>query len=322
MFGGFNFFSYICKKDKLNKNMITSRFDKPLDYKEVTETIVNVLSDYLVKSKIKAMIIGLSGGLDSSVSSALCRLVSDKTHIPLYGVSLPCSTNKADEVSGAELCGKEFCNVFVENGIQDMFTVIERGCDGISMLASTPISQGNIKARLRMIILYDMASKMNGIVIDNDMLTEHMLGFYTINGDQFDISPLASLWKTEVYELAKYLKDNLFKNSKALDAAIKIIPTDGNGVSSSDLEQIMPNHTYYDVDRILMRWVGLDDRIKKSYLEDDFENVKGTVFEPLISEYGKDNVKRVIMRNVNTEYKRYPHPIPIDIFSKCIIKKA
>ena len=300
--------------------MITSRFGESLNYKEVTETIVNVLSDYLVKSKIKTMIIGLSGGLDSTTSAAICRLVSDKTKIPLYGISLPCSSNKADEVNGASLAGEEFCSVFVEKNIQDMFSCIENGCDETSMLPSTPISQGNIKARLRMILLYDMASKMNGIVIDNDMLTEHMLGFWTINGDVFDISPLANLWKTEVYELAKYMQDNIFKNSKALDSAINIVPTDGNGVSNSDLDQIMPGYTYYDVDKILMPWVGLDNRIKADFIENDFNNFKGTVFEKIINEYGKDNVKRVIMRCVNSEFKRYPHPIPIDIFRKEIVK--
>lgn len=300
--------------------MITSRFDEPLSYKETTETIVNVLSDYLVKSKIKTMIIGLSGGLDSTTSAAICRLVSDKTKIPLYGVSLPCSSNKADEVNGASLAGNEFCNTFIEKNIQEMFSCLEKGCDEASTLPSTAISQGNIKARLRMILLYDMASKMNGIVIDNDMLTEHYLGFMTINGDVFDISPLANLWKTEVYELAKYLRDNVFKDSKALEAAINIVPTDGNGVSNSDLDQIMPGYTYYDVDKILMPWVGLDNRVKEKFIINDFNNVKGSVFEKIIGEYGKDNVKRVIMRCVNSEFKRYPHPIAIDIYRKEIVK--
>lgn len=301
--------------------MITYR-DKTnsLDYKNVLETIVNVLSNYIVDSRLKSMIIGLSGGIDSTVSSAICSLVSKKIDVPLYGVSLPCSSNKDDEINGAMLAGQEFCNVFIEENIQNMFKHLEEGCYEASKLPSTSISQGNIKARLRMILLYDMASKMNGIVIDNDMLTEHYLGFMTVNGDVFDISPLANLWKTEVYELAKYMLENVFKGSKALEAAINIIPTDGNGVSNSDLDQIMPNYTYYDVDKILMPWVGLDKRIKEDFIKNDFDNVKGTVFEKLVNEYGKDNIKRVIMRCVRSEFKRYPHPIPIDIYRGEIIK--
>ena len=298
--------------------MIIGR-NEPLDYKSVLETIVNVVSDYLVKNGIKAQILGISGGLDSTVCAAICSLVYEKTGIPLYGVSLPCSTNKDDEISSASLAGKEFCNTFIDSSIQDEFKTVENICDIVSALPSTSISQGNIKARLRMIILYDMASKMRGIVIDTDNLTEHYTGFFTVNGDVADLNPIGNLWKTEVYELTKYMLDNVFKGSKALDVAIKITPTDGNGVSGSDLDQIMPGYTYADVDNILMPWVTLDNRIKESYLKDGF-NQKGTVFSKLVEKYGEENVKRVILRCVHSEFKRLPHPIPVDIFRGEIAK--
>lgn len=299
--------------------MITYR-TKPLDYKLVLDNIVKTLCEYLTASNIKMAVNGLSGGLDSTVSSAILRLVCDKINIPLHGLSLPCSTNKEDEVSGAKLAGDEFCDHFIEYNIQSLFEATKNGCSVLYSSPPTPISQGNIKARLRMTILYDYAGQHNGIVIDNDMLTEHYLGFMTVNGDVGDISPLANLWKTEVYGLAEYLLNNVFKDSKALKSAMNITPTDGNGVSNSDLDQILPNHTYYDVDKILMPWVGLDSRIKDDFLKNDFENVKGTVFEKLVEEYGKENVKRVIMRSVRSEFKRYPHPIPIDMFRGEIVR--
>lgn len=300
--------------------MIIGR-NEPLDYKSVFETIVNTLADYLTKNNIKTMVIGLSGGIDSSVSASICRVVSDKTGVKLIGVSLPCSTNKDDEKSSASFAGKEFCDKFVENNIEDVFTVIERSCMEISDMDSTNISQGNIKARLRMIVLYDIASKTNGVVIDNDQLSEHMIGFWTINGDCFDISPLGNLWKTEVYELAKYIKENVFKNSKALESAINIVPTDGNGVSGSDLDQIMPGYTYDDVDSILMPWSTLNESIKEQYINNGYDFERGTIFFKLCEKYGKENVVKVIKRSVNSEFKRYPHPIPIDIFRGQIVKK-
>ena len=299
--------------------MIIGRTE-PLDYKSVLETIVNVTADYLTKSGIQTMILGLSGGLDSTVCAAICCLVNKKTGIPLYGVSLPCSTNKEDENNSADLAGNEFCNVYIKNGIQETFECVEKLCDAVSTLPSTKISQGNIKARLRMITLYDMASKMRGIIIDTDNTTEHYLGFFTVNGDVGDFNPIGNLWKTEVYGLAEYMYKEVFKDSPALKAAIEITPTDGNGVSGSDIDQIMPGYTYADVDKILMRWVTLDSRIKESYLKDGL-NQKGTVFAKLIEEYGEDNVRRVIMRSVNSEFKRLPHPIPIDIFMGTIAKK-
>ena len=299
--------------------MIIGR-SEPLDYKSVFETIVNVTSDYVKNCGIKTMVLGLSGGLDSTVCAAICKKVSEKNGVKLIGVSLPCSTNKEDEKTSASLAGKEFCDEYIESNIQDVFVVAERACEGIAKLPSTGISQGNIKARLRMIVLYDIASKMRGIVIDTDNLTEHFLGFFTVNGDVADFNPIGNLWKTEVYGLAEYMFNEVYKDSAALKAAIEIVPTDGNGVSGSDLDQIMPGYTYADVDKILMRWVTLDDRIKQSYLKDGFSQ-KGTIFAKLVEEYGEDNVRRVIMRCVGSEFKRLPHPIPIDVFRADIVRK-
>ena len=298
--------------------MIIGRTE-PLDYKSIFETIVNVTSDYMTKNRIKAMVLGLSGGLDSTVCAAICNAVNKKTGIPFVGISLPCSTNKGDEISSAQLAGDEFCNIFSEVNIQDGFECIEKLCEKAANKESTGISQGNIKARLRMITLYDIASKHGGIVIDTDNLTEHFLGFFTVNGDVGDFNPIGNLWKTEVYGLAEFLYNEVFKGSKALKTAIEITPTDGNGVSSSDLEQIMPGFTYTDVDEILMRWVTLDERIKESYLKDGFDQ-KGTVFAKLVDKYGEDNVRRVVMRCVHSQFKRLPHPIPVDAFRAEIVK--
>ena len=299
--------------------MIVGRTE-PLDYKGVFETIVNTTAEYVKSCKLETMVLGLSGGLDSTVCAAICSKVAEKTGTALYGVSLPCSTNKEDENNSADLAGKEFCNVYIKEGIQETFECIEKLCDTVSTLPSTKISQGNIKARLRMITLYDIASKMRGIVIDTDNLTEHFLGFFTVNGDVADFNPIGNLWKTEVYGLAEYMYKEVFKDSVALKAAIEITPTDGNGVSGSDLDQIMPGYTYADVDKILMRWVTLSDKIKGYYLKDGFTQ-KGTIFSKLVEEYGEDNVRRVILRCVGSEFKRLPHPIPIDVFRGEIVKK-
>ena len=295
--------------------------NEPLDYKSVFETIVNVMDEYLTNCKIKAMVLGLSGGLDSTVCAAICNAVNKKTGIPFVGISLPCSTNKGDEISSAQLAGDEFCNIFSEVNIQDGFECIEKLCEKAANKESTGISQGNIKARLRMITLYDIASKHGGIVIDTDNLTEHYLGFFTINGDVADLNPIGNLWKTEVYGLAEYLHKEVFKGSKALKAAIDITPTDGNGVSGSDLDQIMPGGTYTDVDAILMPWATLSEAIKEQYIKNGFEFERGTIFLKLCEKYGKENVVRVIKRSVASEFKRMPHPIPIDVFRGQIVKK-
>lgn len=69
------------------------------------------------------------------------------------------------------------------------------------------LRRGNIMARVRMILLYDLEKKFEGIVLGTENKTEHLLGYYTRFGDEAsDIEPLRSLYKTQVYQLAKYLK--------------------------------------------------------------------------------------------------------------------
>lgn len=289
---------------------------EPLDMKTVCDNIIKGIAKYVDENHIKCCVIGLSGGIDSTVTSALCKMAK----VPLIGVSLPCSTNEACEKSAASLAGVEFCDSFKEVNLESMFTAMKNFCNkSVSEMDSTPISQGNIKARLRMITLYDIASKSQGIVLDTDNLTEHFLGFWTLKGDEGDFNPIGGLWKHEVYALARYLKENYFKESKALSESIALMPTDGNGVKEGgDLAQIAPNKTYDDVDEILMAWVGLDPRIKETVLNSDFNYAH---FKALCEKHGKDIVKGVVMRSVRSGFKRKQRPIVIDVYRGLICEK-
>jgi NAD+ synthetase len=190
---------------------------EPLKMKFVVKNIVDGIGKYVEENHLKCCVIGLSGGIDSTVCAALCKMAK----VPLIGVSLPSTTNESVEKSAAALAGEEFCDAFKEVSIDSMFTAMKNFCDhSVSEMESTPISQGNIKARLRMITLYDVASKSNGIVIGTSNKTEWLTGFWTLHGDVGDLNPIGELWKTEVYDLANYLKDNVFKGSKALSNSL------------------------------------------------------------------------------------------------------
>lgn len=293
---------------------------EPLDYRKVFENIVKGTSEYLAKCNLKAMVLGISGGIDSTVCAAICKEVSKITKIPFFGVSLPCSTNGNDEISSATLCGKEFCDFFNEVNLQKPFEVMEKFCMNTMMeIPDTPISKGNIKARLRMITLYDIASRLGGLVMDTDNLTENYLGFYTLHGDCCDFNPIGGLWKHEVYGLAKWMKENIYKDSEALDAAIAIVPTDGNGVKAGgDLEQIAPGKTYDDVDEILYAWVGLDSCIKDIVIKNYFDY---GVFKKLCEKHGYETVEAVIMRSVRSEFKRKHLPLVVNIYNGIVTDK-
>ena len=298
-------------------------------YKEILENIVDGVSRYLVENNIKSQVLGISGGIDSTVTAAICKLVHDKIGIPLIGLSLPCSTNADVENDSAIACGSEFCNSFKVLNLQEPYEIMETFCATASNIEKTPISQGNVKARLRMITLYDIASKTNGIVMGTSNKTDWLTGFWTLHGDVGDLNPIGELWKTEVYELARYLKDNVFNGSKALEKAMALIPTDGNGVNGGgDAEQIMPSYTYNDIDHVLSTWNNLSPKIKPMYAADKMtSSIKNTIFDvedenskikrmeacrksgsefvPYLGDlYGVDSVRKVCMRSWNSEYKR------------------
>lgn len=294
--------------------LVTYRTEE-LNYKDVFNNLVNGIKQYCEKCGIKTVVLGISGGIDSTVVAALTKA----SGVKLIGVSLPCSTNKNDEKSAAKLAGIEFCDDFKEVNLQTAFECIEQFCNSTSGKASTPISQGNIKARLRMITLYDIASKEGAIVMDTDNLTENFLGFWTLHGDEADFNPIGGLWKHEVYGLAKWMHDNVYKQSKSLEASIELMPTDGNGVKDGgDLAQIAEGKTYDDVDEILHAWVGLNPKIKESYIENGFNY--GTMAK-LCEKHGYDIVNKVVMRSVKSEFKRKQRPFVIDIFNGLILEK-
>ena len=263
-------------------------------------------SKYLADHRLKTMVLGLSGGIDSTVTAAVCHeVVKRNPDLKFIGVSMPCTTNSVEENDSASKAMKAFCTEYWVENLQAQYLLMKATCE--QHYASTALSQGNIKARLRMIYLYNIASVTGGMVMDTDNLTEHYLGFWTIHGDVADYNPIGGLWKHEVYALCKYLFTEVFTDTNdarylALKSAYDIMPTDGNGVSAGgDMAQIAPGHTYEEVDDILKSYIGKKDEPEAQAAE----------VERLNKVYGADTVERVLNRHRNSEFKRKRLPIAI-----------
>ncbi len=280
-----------------------------MDYKKVFDTMVNETTKYLTDHRLKSMILGISGGIDSTVTAAVCHEVVNRhpeLGLKFIGVSMPCTSNSVEENDSASKAMRAFCTeCWVEN-LQAQYLLMKATCE--QHYPSTALSLGNIKARLRMIYLYNLASVTGGIVMDTDNLTEHYLGFWTIHGDVADYNPIGGLWKHEVYALCKYLFTEVFTDTndiryQALKAAYDIMPTDGNGVSAGgDMAQIAPGHTYEDVDDIL-----------NSYLNANGQpEAQAAVISRLNAAYGAETVERVLTRHRNSEFKRKRMPIVLE----------
>ena len=289
------------------------------DYKNIFGQMVTATQKYLEYNHLQAMILGISGGLDSTVTAAICHEVEKRNpELKFYGISLPCSSNTEVENDSASICMKAFCKsgqYWTEN-LQKEYLLMKATCSQRHL--PTTIGQGNLKARLRMMYLYDMANYTSGLVMDTDNLTEHYLGFFTIHGDVADFNPIGCLWKHEVYELANYLLHEYYKLpdptddgyiQMALRAAIGITPTDGNGVNDlGDMGQIAPAFAH---DNNIEAYAKVDDILKTylTYSEGHPKEVKDSAMEALYNEYGQETVDGVISRMKRTEYKRKRLPI-------------
>lgn len=297
---------------------------KELNYERVFNILVKETSNYITRNRLNAMVLGISGGIDSTVVAAICHEVSKQTGIPLIGRSLPIK-NKSDEFDVSKLVGEAFCNdfkvVYLEDSyrqvLQDIsaqeFTQIPFGGIKEGPL-QIPIANGNVQARLRMIYLYNLASIHKGLVMSTDNQTEYQLGFWTIHGDVGDFDPIQGLWKTEVYRLAEWITqaklehlcemvgpfcgdDGLtHRQLVALTHSMNLTPTDGLGISNSDLDQIGAK-SYYDVDRVLQTLT-----CKASPENDKLQ-------DELTAELGPDVVGKITERRFKSRFKRLVSPI-------------
>lgn len=320
-----------------------------LNYEHVFNVLVDKTAEYVTSNNLKVMVLGISGGIDSTVVAAICHEVSKKTDIPLIGRSLPIK-NKEDEFSVSELVGEAFCDEFKVFNLSNSYKAslfdlcadagLIKDCKGYDwywvsdleeLTGRTPIANGNLQARCRMKHLYDIASIRKGLVMSTDNQTEYQLGFWTIHGDVGDFDPIQDLWKTEVYGLANYLQDhykskalealrNDYKetcdNYKAMSCAIynscKLVPTDGLGISNSDLEQIGAK-SYDEVDDILSRYIPFKEYRQKhgEPLHPHDEMAESDCWSQLCARHGEDVVNKVWSRHLASEFKRKKAPIYI-----------
>ncbi|MFX0557421.1 NAD(+) synthase [Maribacter sp. CXY002] len=200
---------------------------------KVIDHIVDWLKDYATKANQKGFVIGVSGGIDSAVTSTLCA----KTGLDLLCLEMPIhqALNQSDRASShIDWLQGNFPNVYRQQ--VNLTPVFD------SLVASFPIvkneeerfmSLANTRARLRMTSLYYFAALKRYLVAGTGNKVEDFgIGFYTKYGDGgVDISPIADLYKTEVYEIAKKMGIN--------EEIIKAAPTDGLwGDDRTDEDQI------------------------------------------------------------------------------------
>ncbi|MFK5983472.1 MAG: NAD(+) synthase [Flavobacteriaceae bacterium] len=200
---------------------------------KVVDFIVNWLKEYATNSKMDGFVVGISGGIDSAVTSTLCA----KTGLPTLCIEMPIHQAESQVNRGKEhieQLKKRFSNVRSE--VFDLTSTFEDFKKQAPNSEENPLldlSLANTRARLRMTTLYYFAGLYRYLVAGTGNKVEDFgVGFYTKHGDGgVDLSPIADLMKSEVYQLAKKLK--------VPDSIQKAAPTDGLfGDNRTDEDQI------------------------------------------------------------------------------------
>lgn len=168
-----------------------------IDENKAINTIVAALKTYFIKNNIKKGVIGLSGGVDSSLVAFLAVKALGKENI--IGLIMPYKTNKPEDVSDAEnvaqILGIDYKKIEITPIVDRIKEVLE---------ISDKIPLGNVAARVRMITLYNEAWHQRGIVLGTGNKTELLVGYFTKYGDGgVDILPIGDLYKTQVWKIAE-----------------------------------------------------------------------------------------------------------------------
>lgn len=187
---------------------------------KVSKHIINWIDEYLNRSGMKGLVVGVSGGIDSALTSTLCA----ETGRDVTCIEMPIYQNK-DQVSRSkehiDWLKKKYSNV--SSMIINLDNTYNSFIESIPKIESpeNELSLANTRSRLRMVTLYYFSSLNKFVVAGTGNKVEDFgIGFYTKYGDGgVDISPIADLLKSDVYKLAKFHKIN--------DEIIKAEPTDG-----------------------------------------------------------------------------------------------
>ena len=215
------------------------------DYEVLKNRIVSWIKDYAESNGIKSLVVGVSGGIDSAVTSTLAA----ETGLMTYCIGMPLHQKEEQEsLSDIHLAwlGDTYWDTKTEKfDLSNLFEVFRYT---MRKYGEDDLALANTRARLRMATLYQVAQTVGGIVVGTgNKVEDYGIGFYTKYGDGgVDIAPIADLYKTEVWELGRHLG----VNERIINAA----PTDGLwedgrndedqiGASYAQLEEAMEHRT-------------------------------------------------------------------------------
>lgn len=223
---------------------------KIINPEKTTKDLIIFLKKTFSKAGFSQAVIAVSGGIDSSTSCALTvQALGEKQVFPVllpYGeLNQEGIENTINLIKFLKIPEAQVTQINIKPLVDPLLSLD---------FNIGPIRTGNIMARIRMIILFDAAKKRQALVVGTENKSEHLLGYYTRFGDEAsDVEPLRHLYKTQVYQLAKYL--NLPKSILAQQ------PTAGLWQNQTDQDEL--GFTYQAGDEILYNLYDLKKTVRQ-----------------------------------------------------------
>lgn len=189
------------KASKLNSSKRINPFEIPVN-QDLVKVLVNFIYQETTRFGIKKVVLGLSGGIDSTVAAYLAAMALGPKNV--LGVMMPYKTSSADSVGDALSVVKD---LKIKSMLINLTGAVDALAENDPDILKDKVRFGNIMARMRMICLYDQSNEKKALVLGTGNKTEILLGYSTLYGDSASaINPLGDLYKTQVWQLAELLK--------------------------------------------------------------------------------------------------------------------
>ena len=243
-----------------------------LNLKEVHNELVEFLRENFKKAGFSKAVLGLSGGIDSALVAYLLRDALGKENV--LAIMMPYKSSNPDSLNHAKLVIEDLKINSKTIEITDMIDAYFK-----NEKETTSLRMGNKMARERMSILFDYSSKENALVVGTSNKTEIYLGYSTQFGDSAcALNPIGDLYKTNIWDLSRYLKipNELIEKKPSAD------------LWEGQTDEQEMGLTYKEADQVLYRMLE--------------ENKK--VEEVLAEGFNKDLVDNIVRRMNRSEYKR------------------